>query len=87
MAKHNSRRKVGVRKVEVSDLHHIRVHYDPNLYLNACNRGGIWNFGDGEIAIAYRARPMDYSTPMPQGWTRHGGGPRTILVRHIPFRS
>ena len=76
MGKHNSRRKVGVRKVEVSDRHHIRFHYDPNLYLNACCRGGIWNFGDGEIAIAYRARPMDYSASA-----------SPIQPRHIPFTS
>ena len=82
MAEYVSRKRVGVRKVEVRDLRHIRIHYDENLYLMACNRGGIWNFGDGEIAVAYLAFPMDYQTELPDSWTRHAGYPRTLGGRH-----
>ena len=63
MATYPSRKRLGVRKVEVRDVEHIRVHYDPNLYMYAPNRGGIWNFGDGEIAVAYLAGPVDYQAP------------------------
>ena len=55
-----SRRAVGVGKVELSDHRHIVVHRDEKMYLYATNRGGIWNFGDGEIAVAYLAVPMGY---------------------------
>ena len=82
MAEYASRKRVGVRKVEVRDLRHIRIHYDENLYLMACNRGGIWSFGDGEIAVAYLAYPMDYRTELPDSWTRHAGYPRTLGGRH-----
>ena len=56
------RRKVGVKRVAVRDVNHIRVFYDPNIYASHPNRGGIWNFGDGEIAVAHRLKPVDYKT-------------------------
>ena len=72
MATYPSRRRLGVRKVQVRDVEHIRVHYDPNLYMYAPNRGGIWNFGDGEIAVAYLTGPVDYQALLPPGRTsRH----------------
>ena len=63
MATYPSKRRLGVRKVQVRDIEHIRVHYDRHLYMYAPNRGGIWDFGDGEIAVAYLAGPVDYQTP------------------------
>ena len=67
MATYSSRRKLGTRRVAVHDVEHIRVHYDDHLYLYAPNRGGLWNFGDGELAVAYLAGPVDYQAPLPPG--------------------
>ena len=75
-----SRRAVGVRKVELSDHRHIVVHRDEEMYLYATNRGGIWNFGDGEIAVAYLAVPMGYDVM--EGGKRHCGGPRSTWGHH-----
>ena len=67
MKTHSTRRKLGTREVAVHDVEHIRLHYDDHLYLYAPNRGGLWNFGDGELAIAYLAGPVDYQAPLPPG--------------------
>ena len=64
MATYPSRRRLGVRKVAVREVEHLRVHYDPTLYMYGPNRGGIWNFGDGELAVAYLAGPVDYQAPL-----------------------
>lgn len=85
MSEFTSRRTVGVRKVKLQDHRHIIVHRDENMYLYATNRGGIWNFGDGEIAVAYLGVPMDYDV-MREGpgtnWSRHCGGPRSMWTPH-----
>ena len=85
MAKEASKRTVGGRKVELSDHRHTIVHRDEQMYLYATNRGGIWNFGDGEIAVAYLAVPMDYNV-MREGpgvnWSRHCGGPHSMWGHH-----
>ncbi len=65
MRQHELRRRLGVGRVRVSDVEHVRVHYDSNLYLFAPNRGGLWNFGGGEMAVAYLAGQMDYRRPIP----------------------
>ena len=36
-----SKRTVGVRSAEVSDVRHIKIHHDDHLYPFAPNRGGI----------------------------------------------
>ncbi len=77
-----SKRTVGVRQAEVSDVRHIKIHHDEHLYLFAPNRGGIWSFGDGEIAIAYIAVPMNYTDDLPAGYNRHGGGDRSFRGAH-----
>ncbi len=82
MPQDTSKRTVGTGHVELRDIEHIRVHYDENLYLCATNRGGIWNFGDGELAVAYLAYPMDYKAELPAGLTRHVGGARAFRGRH-----
>ena len=85
MAEYLSKRSVGVRKVELEELRHIIVHRDEQMYLYATNRGGIWNFGDGEIAVAYLAVPMDYSIMRDgpnKNWSRHCGGPRSMWNHH-----
>lgn len=71
MSEYVSRRRVGVRKVQVHDLSHVRIHYDADYWLGMTNRGGIWNFGDGEIAVAYFMRPMDYEMPAGSPWRTH----------------
>ena len=64
MGTYPSRRRLGVRKVAVREVEHLRVHYDPTLYMYGPNRGGIWNFGDGELAVAYLVGPVDYQAPL-----------------------
>ena len=56
------RRRLGVRRVEIRDLRHVRIFHDPDLYAGHPNRGGIWNFGDGEIVVAHRVKGIDYQT-------------------------
>ena len=53
----------------------------------APNRGGIWNFGDGEIALAYLAVPMNYTDDLPPGYNRHSGGPRSFRGAHEKWGS
>ena len=77
-----SKRTVGVRQVELSEVKHTKIHYDDHLYVFAPNSGGIWNFGDGEIAIAYVAVPMYYTDDLPAGYNRHDGGPRSFRGTH-----
>ena len=96
MATYPSRRRLGVRKVQVRDVEHIRVHYDPNLYLYAPNYGGIWNFGDGGIAVAYLVGPVDYQAPpvpVPTGRHAHPTNERgakaggVMLSRSLDYRQ
>ena len=82
-----SKRTVGVRSAEVSDVRHIKIHHDDHLYPFAPNRGGIWNFGDGEIALAYIAVPMNYTDDLPAGYNRHGGGSRAFQGAHEKWGS
>lgn len=57
-----SKRTVGVRKVKVADIRHVRVFYNETMYAGHTNRGGIWNFGDGEIAVAHLVKKVNYAT-------------------------
>ena len=85
MAKEASKRTVGVCTVELSDHRHTIVHRDEQMYFYATNRGGIWNFGDGEIAVAYLAVPIDYNVMRDgpnKNWHRHCGGPRSMWGHH-----
>jgi hypothetical protein len=63
MAHNVSRKRVGAKKVQVHDVQHVCVFYDENTYAGHPNRGGIWNFDDGEIAVAHRVKTIDYQTP------------------------
>ena len=82
-----SKRTVGVGKVQLSEVKHTKVHHDDHLYMFAPNRGGIWNFGDGEIAVAYLAVPMNYTDELPAGYNRHSGGPRSFRGEHPRWGS
>ena len=75
MAMIRSKRRLGVNEVTVRGAAHIRVHNDEGLYLWATNRGDIWNFGDGELAVAYLAAPLDYGAPLMPGVPRRHGYP------------
>lgn len=57
-----SRRKIGVNQVQPQDVRHVRIFYDENMYAAHTNRGGIWNFGDGEITVAHLLKPCEYQT-------------------------
>ena len=90
MPKIASKRRVGVRKVELRDHRHTIVHRDEGMYFYATNRGGIWNFGDGEIVVAYLGIPMTYDAMEPGAnvtWTRHCGGPRSMWRQHERWGS
>ena len=50
------RRRIGTREVDLLDVEHVRIFHDPGLYAGHPNRGGMWNFGDGEIAVAHRVK-------------------------------
>lgn len=57
------RRRIGTREVDLLDVEHVRIFHDPGLYAGHPNRGGMWNFGDGEIAVAHRVKTVDYGSP------------------------
>ncbi len=56
-----SRKRVCVKKVQVQDVEHVRIFYDENKYAGHPNRGGIWNFGDGEIVVAHLVKSVKYT--------------------------
>ena len=56
------RKRLGVTTVQAKNVDHVRVYYDKNKYAAHVNRGGLWNFGDGEIAVAHRVKPVSYET-------------------------
>lgn len=63
-----SRRRLGVGKIQVKDLHHVRVYYNDQMFGGHPNRGGIWNFGDGEIAVACLVKEVKYGEVEPHGY-------------------
>lgn len=56
----SDRRRLGAYDVAVRDTRHVRIFHDPERYAGHVNRGGIWNFGDGELAVAHRVKTVDY---------------------------
>ena len=52
----------GLTSVRLTDVSHVRIFYHENMYAAHPNRGGIWNFGGGEIAVAHMLKPVDYTT-------------------------
>ena len=50
------------KKAILSDVGHVRVYYDDSMYAAHPNRGGIWNFGNGEIAVLHKHAPCDYAS-------------------------
>ena len=54
------RRRLGAYDAAVRDIRHVRIFHDPNRYAGHVNRGGIWNFGDGELVVAHRVKTVDY---------------------------
>ena len=49
----------------MKDVHHVRVYYDDQMYGGHPNRGGIWNFGDGEIAVGCLVKEVPYEDVNP----------------------
>lgn len=47
--------------VRLADIRHIRIFYDPQYYAGHPNRGGIWNFGHGEIVVAHLLKRVNYA--------------------------
>ena len=45
------RRSAG--RVAATDVGHVVVFRDPHTYAAHPNRGGIWAFPDGEVAVAH----------------------------------
>ena len=44
----------------IHDIQHIKVDYARDRYAGHPRQGGIFNFGDGEIAIIYNRAPCAY---------------------------
>lgn len=56
----------------VRDIRHIVIDYDKMTYCgHPRQQGGIWNFGNGEIAVMYRRAPCKYETDkdVSHSWT------------------
>lgn len=64
------------RNIRLADIRHVRIFYDENMYAAHTNRGGIWSFGDGEIAVAHLLKPADYKTGegVHHGYSSPGAG-------------
>ncbi|MBI3942184.1 MAG: exo-alpha-sialidase [Chloroflexi bacterium] len=44
----------------INDVQHIVIRYNKSQYNGHPNRGGLWNFGNGEIAMAHYQAPSAY---------------------------
>ena len=62
--------RIGAQKVQITDVEHGVVFYDAGMYSAHVNRGGIWSFDDGEIAVAHLVNtdcPYNHKK-----WVAHG---------------
>jgi len=55
-------RRVGVGRAEISDVRHGIVYRDEGAYAGHPNRGGLWDFGGGEIAVAHLVKRVNYTS-------------------------
>ena len=46
----------------LTDIHHIRLCYDKQRYCGHPRQGGIFSYGNGEIAVLHNHAPASYST-------------------------
>lgn len=62
--------RIGVGEAQITDVEHGIVFHDEGMYSAHVNRGGIWSFDDGEIAVAHLVNtecPYDHKK-----WVAHG---------------
>ena len=48
------------RRSQLVDIKHVIVDYAPDRYAGHPRQGGIFNYGNGEIAVLYHRAPCDY---------------------------
>lgn len=53
--------RVACGRVWLRDVEHGVVLCDPGRYAGHVNRGGLWRFGGGELALAHLVRDVDYA--------------------------
>ena len=80
----SARDRVGVKEVTIKDIEQNVVFYDKNMYSAHPNRGGLWNFGDGEIVVAHLVNTeCPYDGPQ---WVNHNYKmPTTGVMAHRSF--
>ena len=49
--------------VEITDVRHVRVHGSQDAYCGHPRQGGIFNFGNGELAVIHNHAPCTYERP------------------------
>ena len=47
-------------KVELEDVEHIKIAYSKDTYRGHPRHSGIFNFGNGELAVTYNRAPCEY---------------------------
>ena len=64
--------------VEIADVRHISIHGSRHTYCGHPRQGGIFNFGNGELAVIHNHRSSAYERPGGRG---HGQlVPRTVVL-------
>lgn len=70
------------KTVVPTDVSHVNIYHDEEMYAAHPNRGGIWNFGNGEIAVAHLLKPVDYNKGKGVNhWYAEGTGSGVMLNR------
>jgi len=49
--------------IEIEDIQHIKLCGDKNTYCGHPRQGGIFNFGQGELAVVHFRAPCAYQRP------------------------
>ena len=66
----DAQNSIGIKQVGIGEVEHNIVFYDEHMYSAHVNRGGIWGFDDGEIAVAHLVNSRcPYDHPK---WVAHG---------------
>ena len=50
--------------IEITDVRHIKIHGSKDTYCGHPRQGGIYNFGNGELAVVHYHAPCAYERPM-----------------------
>jgi len=51
------------KTVEITDVRHVKVHGSRDAYCGHPRQGGIFNFGNGELAVIHNHAPCAYERP------------------------